>query len=203
MSSRSRRSRRKLNSLFMVLLLTGMLLLASTYAWFSANRVVELNGINAKVSAAEGLQISLDGKTWQSKITIDQAALENVASDNAYQWPEELVPVSTTGATSDGNLDLYHGSVENDGADLNNTVKEKDPSTGTSGSGKYIVFDLYFKNSSSKTNDLLQFTSDSKIDIATADGVANTGLENCMRAAVVLWGGSAAMTADQATVKGI
>lgn len=205
MSSRSRKSRRKLNSLFMVLLLTGMLLLASTYAWFSANRVVELNGINAKVSAAEGLQISLDGKTWQSKITINEAALAAVKDDNAYQWPSELVPVSTIGTTTDGKLDLYHGSIENDGADLNGTEKETDPITGISNSGKYIVFDLYFKNASSKDADTLQFTADSSIAISSADngGVQNTGLENCMRAAVVLWEGKAAMTADQATVKGI
>ena len=63
MSRRSRRSRRKLNSLFMTLILTGMLLLSSTYAWFSANKEVALEGINAKVVAAEGLQISLDGES--------------------------------------------------------------------------------------------------------------------------------------------
>ena len=74
MSRRSRRSRRKLNSLFMTLLLTGMLLLTSTYAWFSANKEVALEGINAKVVAAEGLQISLDGEAWSSKITINKVS---------------------------------------------------------------------------------------------------------------------------------
>ena len=63
MGRRSRKSKRRLNSLFMTLLLTAVLLIMSTYAWFSANRIVEITGITAKVSAAEGLQISLDAAT--------------------------------------------------------------------------------------------------------------------------------------------
>ena len=99
MSRRSRKSKRRLNSLFMVLLLTGMLLLSSTYAWFSANKQVALEGINAKVVAAEGLQISLDGESWSSKITINKAALQ-AATDNNFVWPDALVPVSTVGELS-------------------------------------------------------------------------------------------------------
>ena len=72
----------------MMLLLTGMLLLSSTYAWFSANKEVALEGINAKVVAAEGLQISLDGESWSSKITINQTNLA-AATQNNYRWPTE------------------------------------------------------------------------------------------------------------------
>ena len=64
MRKRSRSSRRRMNSIFMTLLLTAVMLVMSTYAWFSSNRTVTISGITAKVTAAEGLQISLDGVTW-------------------------------------------------------------------------------------------------------------------------------------------
>ena len=66
MSKRSRKSKRKLNSLLWMLLLTAILVVSSTYAWFSANTVVTISNIHAKVSAAEGLQVSLDVKIKRS-----------------------------------------------------------------------------------------------------------------------------------------
>lgn len=200
MSRRSRRSKRKLNSLFMMLLLTGMLLLSSTYAWFSASRDVELNGINAKVVAAEGLQISLDGESWSSKITINQTTL-GAATSNKYQWPTALTPVSTNGATTSGNLNLFYGNVINDGADLSAVSAETDPAVGTAG-GKYIVFDLYFKNASSQTSDELQMNVGSKVEIPS-EGVTNTGLENCVRAGLVLWENSTIMSDSGENVRKI
>ena len=202
MSRRSRRSKRKLNSLFMMVLLTGMLLLSSTYAWFSANKEVELNGINAKVVAAEGLQISLDGETWSSKITLNSTTLGN-AADNNYTWPDALVPVSTTGTTSSGNMDMLYGNVSADGTELNGVGQEVDSTT-----TKYIVFDLYFKNSSSRTGegtdvDVLQLNNGTSVAINATDGKTGTGLENCVRSAVVLYGGKESMTAEGSTIRAI
>ena len=197
MSRRSRRSRRKLNSLFMTLLLTGMLLLTSTYAWFSANKEVALEGINAKVVAAEGLQISLDGESWSSKITINATTLGQAVA-NKYRWPTALTPVSTVGATSSGNMNLFYGDVNAEATELNNTAAESDADT-----TKYIVFDLYFKNSSSQVDgDILQLNAGSSVAIA-ADGKQNTGLENSIRSAVVLYENKANMTDDGATIRAI
>ena len=196
MSRRSRRSKRKLNSLFMMVLLTGMLLLSSTYAWFSANKEVALEGINAKVVAAEGLQISLDGESWGSRITVNK---ENLAAavDNKYKWPDALVPVSTVGASSDGKMNIFYGDVSADGTQLTNAAQESDDST-----TKYIVFDLYFKNSSSQAEDILQLNTGTMVDIAD-DGKAGTGLENCVRASVVLYENTALMTDDGNTIRDI
>lgn len=196
MSRRSRRSKRKLNSLFMMILLTGMLLLSSTYAWFSANKEVALEGINAKVVAAEGLQISLDGESWSSKITINKNALQDATANN-YVWPDALVPVSTVGTLSGGNMNMYYGDVSADGSYLTNPTDETTDST------KYIVFDLYFKNSSSRTaGDTLQLNAGSKVAIAS-DGQANTGLENSVRSAVVLYSNAVPMTSSGTDVRGI
>ena len=202
MSRRSRRSKRKLNSLFMALLLTGMLLLSSTYAWFSANKEVELNGISATVVAAEGLQISLDGESWGSKITINQAELAK-ATANIYQWPTALNPVSTTGTTSSGKLEMFAGDVDATGAKLTNAAAETDLTTGGVG-GKYIAFDLYFKNSSSQVDgDKLQLNAGTSVAINAENGKAGTGLENCIRSGLVLYSNSEVMTADGTTVRSI
>ena len=158
MSRRSRKSKRKLKSLFMMTVLMGMLLLSSTYAWFSATREVELDGINAKVVAAEGLQISLDGEKWSSKIAINPTALAG-ATGNKYQWPAALTPVSTNGdVDASGGLKLYGGDMTNDGKDLSSASLETDGNRVSS--GKYIAFDVYFKNSSSNSND----SSDKQIE---------------------------------------
>lgn len=198
MSRRSRRSKRKLNSLFMMLLLTGMLLLSSTYAWFSANKEVALEGINAKVVAAEGLQISLDGESWSSKITINQTNLAAATSNN-YRWPTALVPVSTTGATTSGNMDMFYGDVNAEGTSLTGAAQEADSTT-----TKYIVFDLYFKNSSSReSGDTLQLNNGTSVAINTTDGKTGTGLENCVRSAVVLYSNKEAMTASGTDIRAI
>ena len=197
MSRRTRNSKRRLNSLFMMLLLTGMLLVTSTYAWFSANKEVALEGINAKVVAAEGLQISLDGESWASKITINADTL-GAAVKNNYRWPEALTPVSTVGATTSGNMNLFYGDVNAEGDTLNNAAAETDADT-----TKYIVFDLYFKNSSSKeVGDDLQLNAGSSVAIAD-DGKQNTGLENCIRSGIVLYENTALMTDDGATIRSI
>ena len=202
MSRRSRRSKRKLNSLFMMLILTGMLLLSSTYAWFSASREVALEGISAKVVAAEGLQISLDGEAWSSKITLNQANLA-AATQNKYQWPTALNPVSTTGEVTGGALNLFAGDISGDGTTLNNAAKESDLATGGAG-GKYIAFDLYFKNSSSKEDgDILQLNTGTSVAINEANGKKGTGLENCIRSAVVLYSTKAGLTDDGATIRGL
>lgn len=198
MSRRSRRSKRKLNSLFMMVLLTGMLLLSSTYAWFSANKEVALEGINAKVVAAEGLQISLDGEAWSSKITINPTTL-GAATSNNYKWPTALVPVSTTGATTSGNMDMFYGDVNAEGTTLTNAAQESDSST-----TKYIVFDLYFKNSSSReSGDTLQLNNGTKVAINALEGKTGTGLENCVRSAVVLYSNKEAMTAAGTDIRAI
>ena len=196
MSRRSRKSKRRLNSLSMTLVLTGMLLLSSTYAWFSANKEVALEGINAKVVAAEGLQISLDGESWSSKITINKDALA-AATANSYVWPDALVPVSTVGGLDSGNMEMYYGDVSAEGDSLTNPTDE------TTGSTKYIVFDLYFKNSSSQaTGDILQLNTGSSVAIA-ADGKAGTGLENSIRSSVVLYSNSVAMTESGENIRKI
>jgi len=189
---RSRKSKRKLNSIYMMLLLTTVLMVVSTYAWFSANREVSITGITAKVAAAEGLQISIDGQKWGSSVEVNSTTLAAATQAiNRYTWPEELEPVSTDGTFTGGDLNFYYGDISANGETLEGVLKAADSDQ------KYIVFDIYLKNSSSNSaGDKLQLATGSSIAInSTEGGKDNTGLENSVRAALLLYSDSAMFTA--------
>ena len=195
---RTRQSKRKLKSIFVMVLLTALLSIASTYAWFSANKEVSLTGIKARVAAAEGLQVSLDGEAWSASVAITQATLA-AATDNVYSWPTQLTPVSTDGTTTGGKLNLKYGDVNATGDVLSSVAAETDL-----GNTKYISFDLYLKNSSSQTVDNLQLSTGTNVAINTTDGgKEGTGLENSIRAAIVMYGATAPMTAAGADIRAL
>ena len=59
----SKKTKRKfdLKSAILILLLLAALLTASTYAWFTANKVVTVSDIDVHIEAQNGLQISANG----------------------------------------------------------------------------------------------------------------------------------------------
>lgn len=220
MGRRSRKSKRRMNSLFLTLVLTAIMLIMSTYAWFSANRQVEINGITAKVRAAEGLQISLDGISWDTAVTIDKAKLVGYGTSvNNVAWADKLEPVSSDGtfSSSDGELNFYFGEVSPDGTILKNVDSTKAVSTTAVGGGegdtgltnKYIAFDIYLKNSSSKATDNLQLANGSFIKITKGkeapgdNGQDDTGLEYSVRTALQLYAETAAFTDSQSKINGL
>lgn len=214
MGRRSRKSKRKLNSLFTMLLLTAVLMIVSTYAWFSANREVSITGITAKVQAAEGLQISLDAKTWGSSIAVNQAALAALGQTvvpegqeshtiNTYQWPDELQPVSTAGQIQGSDVVFSFGEVDATGAKLagigNAAAVTAEDENHKFPNAKFIAFDIYLKNSSSNNDgDKLQLSTGSKVTINTEEGGKElTGLENCVRAGLLLYSNTKTFTDSQ------
>lgn len=210
MGRRSRKSKRRVNSLLLPLLLTAIMLIMSTYAWFTANRVVTINGISAHVTVAEGLQISLDGENWSSSIDATPTTLGALGqltgaggtiNINNWQWPSDLVPVSTDGTLVDGLPLFKSGDISTDGLTLSN-IGPYSPAynTGsTPGSGtKLIIFDVYLRNTSATNNaDTLQLGNGTKIEIDTEnDGVLGTGLENSTRVGVLLYDNTVSTSAQ-------
>lgn len=199
MGRRSRKSKRRLNSLFMAVLMSAVLLIVSTYAWFSANRDVEIRGITAKVEAAEGLQISLDGASWGSYVEVDGAKLDAVKAFNKFTWPSELRPVSTTGQTDSGSIVFFDGDIDATGSILNNANNALP-------ANKYIVFDVYLKNSSSQDSDELLLNSNSSVAIGSTTGKvgqSGTGLEYCPRVGFALYDESKIFSESQENIAGI
>ena len=118
-----------------------------TYAWFTTGTTANVNNLNVNVQTANGIQLSLDGKSWKSTITTKEilAAIEGAKdySGRCIQFPTgEIAPVSSAGVVSGGKLEMFYGEYNEDGTlksvaqiDQNDTV------------GHYIAFDLFFKYS--------------------------------------------------------
>ena len=205
------RNKKKLNlrSSLLVLLLIAILLIASTYAWFTANTVVTISTLNVHVEAKGGLQISADGINWKTVLSNDDIAPDKLTTyaTNVNQIPTILEPVSTTGNVAGGRMDMFYGVVtaataEDVGAgiklgDFTLTTSKETDTQGTT--GKYIVFDAFLKVDKDQTLSLTK-NSDVKADTAKSE---DRGLKNAARVAFVPSTDVAADGADTATIQGL
>ena len=187
------KNKKKLNlrSSLLVLLLIAILLIASTYAWFTANTVVTISTLNVHVEAKGGLQISADGINWKTVLSNDDIAPDKLTTyaANVNQIPEILEPVSTTGNVTDGKMDMFYGvvtaaTVADDTAgiklgDFTLTTSQQEDKKGTD--GKYIVFDAFLKVDKDQT---LSLTKNSDVKANTAKS-EDRGLKNAARVAFV------------------
>lgn len=222
MKKRTRAGQKRLNNLLLILLLSAVLLIMSTYAWFTANRTVNIDSISLHVTTSSGLQISADGKEW--KTVLDYDDIKNataVYTDAIDQLPENLAPTSSianaSAVDSDGHLAMYFGDIDTDldsssstyGQYLLTTSLQTDTQTfvgGTSGTNKndededysagyYFAFDIFLKDTVAA--DAL-YMSGSVTD-ANSSG---KGLENAVRIALIK--GSSTSDADTpATVQAL
>ena len=53
-----------------------MMLIVSTYAWFTSQKDITLSNIRGTVEVAENMEISLDAKNWYQRIDLSNAATE-------------------------------------------------------------------------------------------------------------------------------
>lgn len=128
MKKRTKANKQKLNNLLILLVLTAVLLVMSTYAWFTANRTVNIDSIDVKVSTSSGLQISADGIEWGTVLTKQHLAnAYNTYGAACNQLPTSMAPVSTA-LEKDGNrLKMFYGNVA------------ADMTTGSSTYGEYVL----------------------------------------------------------------
>jgi hypothetical protein len=119
-------STKTLRKLILLVAFTGIMLITSTYAWFSTQKNVTLSNLYGAVEVAEGLQMSLDASVWVNEINfsdfdqttsswviksgVDSTKYFNAATVNpSFQYPagagggienvipDEYLPASTTG----------------------------------------------------------------------------------------------------------
>ena len=200
MKNNERNSRKRLNSLILLVAFTAVMLIVSTYAWFSTQKNVTISGLKGVVNVAEGLQISLDAKHWVNSIDFDHftqtsASSWTVAVDSPTTYldagktfqepatnvknvvPTELLPVSTTGydATADGIGETavkFYSGTNTETIKLMNDTNEV---TENSDAG-YFAFDLFLMNTSAgNADDVLQLDPVSDvIGVNESAGVQNT-----------------------------
>ena len=192
----SKKSKRKtsLKSAILLLLLMAILLVTSSYAWFTANQTVTISSLQVNVKASNGLQISTDGKTWKSIIT--QEDIKAGYAGNTNNIPTEMAPVSTIGTVTDGKLDMYYGSVTTNPAGDFILTAEKDVDKDADKKGHYIVFDVFLKVDAATD---VYMTEESKVEYA---GANTQGLENAARVGFVIEGNTAA-TSGIDTITGL
>ena len=186
-----KRSKRML-LLLLLLFMTGTMLVTSTYAWFTSNETVTVNTITVNVSTAGGIQLSADGTNWKTLLlTTDLTSVHSTTyTSSVNQLPAQLEPVSTgLNVTSAGKLEMYYGVVQanNDGDFiLTATQSVETESNGSTSTGKFVAFDLFFK---SDTATDLYLTGDSGV---TTSDATDKGIKNASRVAFVVLGNTTA-----------
>lgn len=175
MNRKSKEKNKNLKSSLLILLLIAILLIASTYAWFTANRTVTISSLDVNVQAQNGLQISTDAQNWKAVITKDDI-LTGAYGGNTNKIPVSMEPVSTDGTVTGGNMNMFYGTVapvEGTGVYSLTANQETDSTT-----QRYIVFDIFLKADEAMS---LTLTAESNV-IATGE---DKGLQNASRIAFI------------------
>lgn len=187
MTKKDTKKNRKTKKIFLAILMilfTGVVLSASTYAWFTANRTVTVNQVDVNVAAENGLQLSVDGTNWKPAITNEDiigASANYTAAVN--QLPTgSIVPVSTVGEVdpATGFMNMYAGSIETN-LDHYIVTANKSTETNTTTSGSFVAFDLFFRTTAATT---IYMTDNSAVTAKSGP----LGLQNAARVAFVTQG---------------
>ncbi len=186
------KKQRKLLLAILMLLLTGGVLASTSYAWFTANKIVTVSTLNVNVAATNGLQISVDGLDWKAIVT-NEDILKTIGSDSSYstnknQLPinagdvdgKYLSPVSTVGEVDEnGLMKMFLGSLDTDesGTTYELTAVADPEAQGTE--GHYVAFDLFFQV---QERTQIYLTHNSNV---TGDATADKGIQNAARVAFI------------------
>ena len=176
----------------LMILFSGVVLTASTYAWFTANKTVTVEQIEVNVAASNGLQISVDATNWKTLISnADIQGAGGTYTGAVNQLPTtSIVPTSSIGEidTTTGFMKMFKGDIVSNASGTNILKAERSTETHSTTTGDFIAFDLFF-----------QVTEDTPVYLTDASNViavdASKGIENAARVAFVEQGNAAAGTA--------
>lgn len=174
--------KRQTTLLLLLLLLTGLLLSMTTYAWFSTNRIFEIESFDIQVATKGGIEVSTDAINWKGVVgmlDIIEALVTYPANTN--QIPNVVEPVSTAGEVEAGKLKMYYGEVEaGQNSYLSATRSIETAGLGDNSEGRFVAFDLFIRTPTARL-----------ITIAPGSGVSYrenlpaTGIENAFRLAFI------------------
>ena len=190
-NKRKKRSKKIFIAILMILF-SGVVLTASTYAWFTANKTVTVEQIEVNVAASNGLQISVDATNWKTLISnADIQGAGTTYTGAVNQLPTtSIVPTSSIGEidTTTGFMKMFKGDIVSNASGTNILKAVQSTETHGTASGDFIAFDLFF-----------QVTEDTPVYLTSASNViavdASKGIENAARVAFVEQGNAAAGTA--------
>ena len=154
MKKHNEKQSKKIRNLVVICLLCGVVLAASTYAWFIGMKTVNVSSFDINIATTEGLYLSMDGSSWTYNLDVADAPQY---ANNANKLADvELVPMSSVGdmdKTSSrmklyekGSLTATKGGYRLLSSQVNNyTSQVADSGEYIEGDG-YVAFDLFIKN---------------------------------------------------------
>ena len=182
------KKKNKRKTLLIPLFFSMVLMITTTYAWFSANRMVSIDSLNVHVQADGGIEVSTNAIDWKQVVTIqDIQSARSKYAGSVNQIPYQMIPVSTGGNISNGKLEMFFGNATNDESADFILVADRTSETesfGEESSGEFIVFDVFFRVKATKE---LYIDKGSKIEYV---GDRTPGIENAVRLAFINEGSS-------------
>ena len=218
-----KRKIRKICMLSVSIIITAIILITETYAWFVGLSTVSVSDMQIKISSADGLELSLDAATWQSStLTISQQAvttgLNSSYNSHKNKWPTSgLVPISTSGdVSSPGVINLYGKSSLASTAGgykiISSKISNVSGSTISEGEG-YVAFDLFIRNGRNGSlynvtdytdtmGESIYLSTTSSATVSSAGSATNNGIANSVRVAFARIG-MVSGSSNAATAQGI
>lgn len=183
------------NVLLVITLITGVIFIYSTYAWFSASLNVVISDFRMTTESTDGIYISLDGITWSDSIDVTKINLLSLLSETypeqITQWSDELAPVSIPNLDSaDKNkFDVYmHKAQRIIRPNYNNTdalTFFKVSEDKINKASRFMAFDVFIKNvTPSPYSDNLYVDSSTSFKNADPENTDDTAL-NALRMGIV------------------
>ena len=202
--------KRKIRFNIFLLLLSAILCIVSTYAWFVGLSEVKVSTFDVSIKVPDSLSISLDGIKFNSTLLINSNNYNDINYSKTNTWGT-LSPVSTIGEFyTTGSLIFYkdknidselirtktYGGYKVFSERINNNLLKEGETNVYSESDYYVTFDIFVRNSSDNVyteslnildEDIIYLTRDSSVTV-TSIGSLNTGLENSVRVAFLQLG---------------
>lgn len=195
MKKRNDKHEKRVKKLIIGCGICGIILSASTYAWFIGMKTVDVSSFDVKVAAVDSLELSLDGINFSETVNINSTNFATVNTvNNTNSW-SELHPISSVGVINrdTSRLTMYEKGSFTQVPGGYRVMASEVPNSGEKESGGYVAFDLFIKNLSgeeyySENNELneeaIYLTPDSAVTVSdTGAKAANTGIENSVRVA--------------------
>lgn len=150
------RSNIRFNTIIFMAFITCLVLIYSTYAWFSATLDVKINNFKAVVDPETGIYISLDGVNWGSAVEISKdniiTNLKKTYPGHTNQWSDGMTSVSTVGLNSVlddkftifGNKTPFIGKILGTNKTAIDIIKLNEDKPNEN--ADFIAFDIFIKN---------------------------------------------------------
>ena len=115
-SDKTTQHQNRIKGLLVVCGLCAVVLVTTTYAWFTGLQAINVTPFEVEIAVADGLQLSLDGKKWGDTVTfVDAQDLQDQGA--TFNWPQYIKP--GTGEARNGLVPLStQGEIDKEASQM-------------------------------------------------------------------------------------